>query len=220
MLGWEAVSTIDLTPAPVPEASLRERKKSATRAALRRAAVELVESRGLCAVTIEDIAHAADVAPRTFFNYFSSKVDAISGLDPDARAELVRRLQQRPAHEPPLEALRAAMLGTPSNFTSEPRDLLRRLALVRSDPHLLAHHVSAWAETERALVMALVERTGRERQRERYLTLLVATVLSAARVATLSWCERGGEVPLVEELALHLDMLQSGLREPATEELG
>src|SRR3954452_2536083 len=86
---------------------LRERKKLATRLALHRAALELVAERGLEHVSVDDIAARADVSPRTFFNYFSSKDDAVLGLDPDAMQRQVTELRARPAEEPPVEALRA-----------------------------------------------------------------------------------------------------------------
>ena len=58
---------------------LRERKRLATRrriiAAARRGALE----DGIDAVTIESIARAADVSPRSFFNYFPTKEAAIVG---------------------------------------------------------------------------------------------------------------------------------------------
>jgi AcrR family transcriptional regulator len=54
----------------------RERRKLATRRALRSATLELGLERGLGAVRIEEIAERAGVSTRTFFNYFDTKEDA------------------------------------------------------------------------------------------------------------------------------------------------
>ncbi|WP_439693844.1 TetR/AcrR family transcriptional regulator [Curtobacterium sp. SP.BCo] len=61
--------------------TLRERKKQQTRQALHDAALTLVSAHGLDGVTVEQICADADVSPRTFFNYFTSKAHAALGLD-------------------------------------------------------------------------------------------------------------------------------------------
>lgn len=188
----------------------RERKKRATRTALRRSAVSLVASRGLAAVTVEDIAADAEVSARTFFNYFPSKEDAISGWDPAMLAEMVEHLRERPAEEAAPAALRATLLEVLAPFDADHRDLLLRLQVIRSDPHLLAHHVARWADAERQLVATLAER----RCRDGYVSLVVATTLAASRVAMMSWCESEGQISLAEELAFNLDVLGTGLAEP------
>ena len=59
--------------------SLRERKARRTRESIHRAAVRLSYERGLDAATVAQIAEAAGISQRTFFNYFASKEDAIIG---------------------------------------------------------------------------------------------------------------------------------------------
>ena len=91
------------------ELGRRDRKKLATNQSLRSAALRLVAERGLHEVTVEDIAEAADVSVRTFFNHFPSKEDAIVGLDPERVVQLRDALIARPAEEPPLVALKAVL---------------------------------------------------------------------------------------------------------------
>ncbi|MEO7904349.1 MAG: helix-turn-helix domain-containing protein, partial [Candidatus Saccharimonadales bacterium] len=59
---------------------LRERKRQETRRGLEAATIELVIRDGLERTTIEAISERANVSPRTFFNYFVSKEDALLGI--------------------------------------------------------------------------------------------------------------------------------------------
>jgi AcrR family transcriptional regulator len=75
-------------PAATEPCTLRERKKQQTRQAIHDAALTRITEHGLDGTTVEQICADADVSPRTFFNYFSSKAHAAVGLDtvevPDA----------------------------------------------------------------------------------------------------------------------------------------
>lgn len=62
------------------EVSLREQRRDRTWNALHQAAVQLVKAQGVKGTTTDAIASAAGVSPRTFFNYFATKEDAILGL--------------------------------------------------------------------------------------------------------------------------------------------
>ena len=61
---------------------LRERKRAQTRRRLEEAAIGLALRDGMDKVTVDAISERADVSPRTFFNYFDSKEDAILGVRP------------------------------------------------------------------------------------------------------------------------------------------
>src|SRR6266568_3828335 len=90
------------------ELGLRDRKKREMRRAIVKAAIRLCTERGVDAVTIEDIAAAVDMSPRSFYRYFATKEDALLS-DNDERLRALRaNLASRPVDEPILESVRAA----------------------------------------------------------------------------------------------------------------
>ena len=76
---------------------LRERKKAETWTALHEAAASLALQHGVEQTTVEAIAASAGVSPRTFFNYFQAKEDAILGL----REPVLEESLLHPASPPP-----------------------------------------------------------------------------------------------------------------------
>ncbi|KUG57018.1 hypothetical protein AVL61_15650 [Kocuria rosea subsp. polaris] len=74
-----------------PAPTLRARKKAETWSAIHEAAAALAVEHGVEGTTVEAVAAAAGVSPRTFFNYFPAKEDAVLGmrapsLDPELLA--------------------------------------------------------------------------------------------------------------------------------------
>ncbi len=196
----------------------RERKKRATRLALRAAAIDLSAERGFANVTVEDIADAADVSVRTFFNYFDSKEAAVVGSDPEFVGTVRTELLALPRDLPPLEALqtilmaRARAVSDMMDRSEQDRtDWLRRLSVVRTEPELMAAQTKHLAAVERELADMLVGWLGGDRRAEPYAALLAATALAAMRVAGMCWCARGGAVPLAEVTAAAFDALARGL---------
>jgi AcrR family transcriptional regulator len=214
------MSVTESGPQAPPRLPLRERKKLATRRTLRAAALDLVTRRGFSHVTVEDIAEAADVSPRTFFNYFPSKEAALFGADP-ARIEALRDgLLHHAPGQPPIEALRL-VLGEDARGVAEellalggdPADWLRRMKEARADPHLRAGQSAQMAMVERAMAEALAERLGTDTERDPYPALLAAVATGAIRACMHAWAASGGTIPLDQLTDEAFRALAAGLPE-------
>ena len=201
---------------PVTETTgLRERKKAQTRRALTVAAIRLSIERGSPdRVTVEEISDAADVSPRTFFNYFSSKEDAILGVDPDRRAELRAGLELRPTDETPVDALRAALLATAEGIDDNGELWAQRLQLVREHPSLTPGYVASFADFERGMVEAMAARLSLDADTDLYPSVVVAAALTVMRVTVKHWQANAGDTPLTELLDVAFDQLADGLAAP------
>lgn len=200
----------DLSPLAEPGLSLRERKKLATRRAIRRIALDLIAERGFGRVTVEDIAAAADVSPRTFFNYFASKEAVLFGSDA-ARVEQsrVRLIHDLPGHSA-LDVLRVVLADQVRMIVEElgelggdPARWARQIKAAHADPQLRAAQAAHMAQVESGFASALAERLGTDPGRDPYPMLLASAASGVLRSAMSFWAATGGVVPL-EQLTLSL----------------
>jgi AcrR family transcriptional regulator len=137
----------------------RARKKAQTRAEIRGAAQHLFAAHGFDAVTIADVAEAADVAVQTVFNHFATKEELFfDGRTPwvDGPAEVVR--SRRPG-QAPLSALREWTVNwigeTAERGTSEDGHVF--LSTIAASSTLRAFELSLQKRTEQRLSAALTE---------------------------------------------------------------
>jgi len=84
----------------------RTRKRLATRQAISVAATRLFKDRGFDAVTVDEIAEAADVGRMTVFNHFPRKEDLFFDRDEEGRELLRAAVREREADVAPIEACR------------------------------------------------------------------------------------------------------------------
>jgi AcrR family transcriptional regulator len=108
---------------------LRERKKQQTRQQISEVARRLFGERGFEAVTVAEVAAAADVSEATVFNYFPSKEDLFYGGLEAFETEMLDAIRTRPPGESALAAF--------GRFVSEPRGLL-----ASKDPDVIEQHAA------------------------------------------------------------------------------
>lgn len=206
-------SSSDTSQSAGERLGLRERKKRATRQALHGEALRLVAERGFDDVTIEDIAAAADVSPRTFFNYFGSKEDVIVNPDPD-RVDRLRTLlaSHTSAAEQPLDVVESVLVASLEELTDQRDDWLLRLRLVREIPALTPRHLAAFDAMEQALVEDVARRTGRDAASDIYPALVGSAGMAAMRAAIARWGAGDGRTPLPDLLHEAFAVLRTGLR--------
>ncbi|MCX5258783.1 TetR family transcriptional regulator [Streptomyces canus] len=199
--------------------TLRERKKQRTREALLRVAIELFTTEGYERTTVDDIADAVGVSQRTFFRYFAGKEDAALALDEMTVTRFVDAVRARPSHEPPLEALRQAVLegwDTLHEVVESVVPVERFLAMYRvieSTPVLLAAHLRRSAEVEEVLTRVLAGRQGLDAATDPRPRLLVAVFSGVMRVTERQWLTDGEfSLEAMRELTVsHLELLGPAL---------
>jgi AcrR family transcriptional regulator len=206
-------------PAQAP-ASLRERKKLATRHELRRVTLRLVAERGFSNVTVEEIAEAANVSPRTFFNYFPSKEAALFGANPELAAATRDAIEHQSPGEPVVTVLRSVMTAQARTVADEfaelggdPMEWLGRMRAARTDPQLHAVHGAQMAAIERSLAEAIARRLGTDVERDPYPGLLASMATGVFRSSMSFWAASAGTVPLDRVVDLAFAALASGLPE-------
>jgi AcrR family transcriptional regulator len=178
--------------------SLRERKKARTREALMDAALDLFEQKGYDATTVEDIAAAADVSPRTFFRYFESKLDLIMARSDTKHTELGPLLMARPPEESLLGAMREVVRDELDTQLEDPR-VQREFQVMLSTPslrHLAREH---FYEEEAQMVGAIAARLGVPE--DSLVAHVVTSMVASAMWATVNrWINEGGEPARLSEM--------------------
>jgi AcrR family transcriptional regulator len=116
---------------------LRERKRTRTRLAIQADAIRLFAEKGYENTTVEDIAYAAAISPRTFFRYFPTKEDVVLWDEYDPVVEDL--VATRPPDESAALTVRAVIVESLGGIYRRDRaELLTRVRLLTTVPELRA----------------------------------------------------------------------------------
>lgn len=194
---------------PDLELGLREQKKRATHAALQVSALELVAQHGVEQVTVEEITAKVGVSPRTFFNYFATKVDALIDADPYRLEISLQRLAARPENESPLASMRAILLQDAPRVEQAKETWRLRLALGAKHPEVFHAAASAGAKFDYAIARAIANRLGHDVTTSPIPRLVTGVATVARRTALHVWAHGDFAEPYPEVLNRCFDELRT-----------
>ncbi|AIY03685.1 hypothetical protein ART_4086 [Arthrobacter sp. PAMC 25486] len=187
----------DRAGAGAPQPSRRELNKAATREAIAAAALNFLRNRDLTAFTVDDVAAAAGVSRRTFFNYFSSVEAAVASYTEDFLDQVIAELEARPLDEPLLQSARAALSN---GDHADALAILAETVGLTQDPQLGRFQLQAWEDCSQKITEVARHRLPAGTD-ELYVCILVGAIVGSCRAAFMVWFQRHGTNITADTLA-------------------
>jgi AcrR family transcriptional regulator len=175
---------------------LRERKRTRTRLMIQTEAMRLFAQQGYAHTTVEQIADAAAISPRTFFRYFPTKEDVVLWDEYDPLvAEL---LEARPKDEPPARSMRVIMLTTLEGLHQrDPEQLLTKVRLIGSVPELRARFLEYQLGAGEMIARQFAPTRGLAAD-DLGIRVIAAAMIGAVGVALDRWQRDDGNADLLQ----------------------
>ena len=176
--------------------------------------MDLFSRQGFDGTTVEEIADACEVSPRTFFRYFPTKEDVLFGDSEQRSTALIEKLAAQPLDLTPLEAIHAAMRGVALTYSHERDVLAARATIVQGSPGLRADKVEHQRGWEEALVAELGRRSRscrRRGSRPYDLRLLTSVSMAAFRAAFDTWLDDTDQPDIVALVDQAFQQVSNGL---------
>ncbi|MBK9559652.1 MAG: TetR family transcriptional regulator [Candidatus Microthrix subdominans] len=189
---------------------LRQRKKLERRRSIEAAALSRFERDGFDATTIDDIAAAADIAPRTFFSYFPTKEDVVLAEYADRLKRTTDELGRRPPTEEPWLALRESFAVVAADYEAERDEIIRRFAIMAVNPSVHARSLQLQAGWEDTVAEVLALRMGAVAG-DITPRLMSSAALACMRSSLRHWMLTGHSVSLPDLVGASFDRLAVGL---------
>jgi AcrR family transcriptional regulator len=189
---------------------LRERKKMLAREAIEEAALRLFHERGYENTSIEDIAEAVVMSPRTFFRYFASKEDVVFTSWQEIVDTVVVFLSQLPQDASLYAILNAVLDHISTIFQARQKRSLIMYQVVTTTPALIPPYLYLITSLEQIIHTIIIQRWNMQ-QDDQHMMLAIATTITSFRVTLQSWLQDGAEGDLPASVHETMERLRDGL---------
>ena len=197
--------------AAVPE-SIVARRARLVREEVSELAMQLFMSHGFDAVSVDDIAAAANMSQRTFFRYFATKDEIVLQYERQLRRRLHDAVRLRPADEGPVTALKNAFIET-STAAPDHREQARKRGRVLNDAPMLQARVQvvlSEADADLAELLTVRMPSMPRRPREARARIIVVTIFAVAAYAWNEWVTSDSNKDPATYIASAFDVLADG----------
>jgi AcrR family transcriptional regulator len=192
----------DVTPL---RPGLRQVKREQMRRQIEAVALELFDRKGLDATTVEEIAAAVNISPRTFFRYFASKEDVLRVTSDEVQRDLLAAVTR--LYDGTADSLLGALVTFSEGLDQRRADLLRAVRLL-GQPSLYPGRLKHSRQLDNALAVVLAHHAGRPEPAaaDRALAALAASAMS---ISMRIWLESGASEPFRDVFAATLGTLST-----------
>lgn len=182
---------------------LRARRRQRLANEIELAALRLFAERGVDAVTVDDIAQAADISRRTFFRYFASKDDLLHGNPERQRDIVLETANSAPNDVTPAALVRRILLALTADFDDHREVLLLRKEIAEKSPNAVNQAHGSYT----ALVGTILEVASSRAESEFSAHVYVHAGFGAMQAAVRTWFTGSTSRSLRELTADALDLI-------------
>lgn len=201
----DMISSLHNDPQPL---SLRERKKRLAQATIEETALRLFQQQGYEQTSIQDIADAVMMSPRTFFRYFASKEGVLLGSMRAVLSDGLHFLRSVAPTESPHAALRETFVYLARLYEQQRASFLIRYQVAVQSPQFASLYLYALLTMESAICDEMCSHLETATNRNE-IRFLVAIYMTALRLALEEWFENEARGDIVSLLCARMDSFSS-----------
>ncbi len=183
-----------------PEVGLREYKRDRTRRSLRETAVRLFAENGYHATTVDEIAGAVGVSPRTFYRYFPSKEEVLFDVSTDIRAAVVEVLSEVQPAISLADSITSAVVEVASAYDSQAELFQQMAQIMMASPELRSAGLEDLHRWEAVYVPIIARHLTDIPTSDATIGVLAGAVVAAQRIAHDRWMASGQQ----QDMASHV----------------
>lgn len=185
-----------------------DRRARRTRQALHQSLMQLIVERGYDAVTVADIADAANVGRSTFYTHFTDKEDLLLSAAANMRAIILQQHAVEGARSPTPEAKALGFSHFMTEHLYEQRQLFRALMKGPAGPIIMG----VMSNVLRDLVRDELKHMGVPTQGSLPREMVTQFIVGSYQSVVMSWLERGAKEKPAVVSAGFAALMTSGLR--------